>query len=261
MISPSTRTEILKRLKQVEREHHVRVLYAVESGSRAWGFASEDSDYDVRFVYAHPEAWYLSIDAFEARDVIEYPIVDEIDLAGWDLRKALRLLRKSNPGIVEWLQSPIVYMDEGSFADRARVLLPECYSPLSGLHHYRSMAQTNARGIFEAEAIKVKKIFYVLRPILAARWLEKFQTAPPMEFERLLPLLGDAADLNASIQDLLRKKRDATEKAQMPPPKVVLRFLEEGLRRLSDLALGTAPELPSTDVLNDLFRSVLREAP
>src|SRR6201990_2789542 len=100
-------------LAQVEAERHVRVLYACESGSRAWGFASRDSDYDVRFLYVHEPDWYLSVQ--DRRDVIEEPLSDELDVSGWELRKALRLLRKSNPPLLEWLKSPFVYGCDPAF--------------------------------------------------------------------------------------------------------------------------------------------------
>ena len=95
----------------------MRVLLAVESGSRAWGFASPNSDYDARFIYSSAPDWYLSIDLEDKHDVIEYPIVDEIDLNGWDVRKALRLFARSNPAFVEWIQSPTIYLERGGFAD------------------------------------------------------------------------------------------------------------------------------------------------
>ena len=93
----SVREEILKRLDQIEHEENVSIVYACESGSRAWGFESTDSDWDVRFIYVDQQDWYLSIDVEEKRDVIERPINDELEISGWDLRKALKFLRKSNP--------------------------------------------------------------------------------------------------------------------------------------------------------------------
>lgn len=125
MIPDDIRREILQRLHTAEVEHGVRVLMAIESGSRAWGFASPNSDYDVRFIYVHPAHWYQAVDLEERRDVIEYPIVDDIDLNGWDLRKALRLYWKSNPALVEWLQSPITYMEHGGFRRAALALFNE----------------------------------------------------------------------------------------------------------------------------------------
>src|SRR6056297_3590984 len=104
--------EIQSRLEALEQQENIHIALAVESGSRAWGFASSDSDYDVRFVYLRPTNWYLSIDLERRRDVIEQPIIDEYDVGGWDLRKALQLLRKCNPPLLEWLNSPIVYRSD-----------------------------------------------------------------------------------------------------------------------------------------------------
>lgn len=115
-ISKEIREEILKRLHQAEAEHEVRIIYACESGSRAWNFASPDSDYDVRFFYVRPQEWYLSFDIERRRDVIEYPIVDDIDCNGWDIRKALYLFTRTNGALLEWLRSPIKYIDTGSVA-------------------------------------------------------------------------------------------------------------------------------------------------
>lgn len=131
------RDRILESLSAIERDHGCTILLAVESGSRAWGFASQDSDYDVRFIYARPRDWYLSI-AEHRRDVIELPIVDELDVNGWDLRKALRLFRKSNPPLLEWLTSPIVYRETPT-AQRMRELIPQYYSPRASFYHYLHM--------------------------------------------------------------------------------------------------------------------------
>jgi uncharacterized protein len=151
----------------------VRTLFAVESGSRAWGFESPDSDYDVRFVYVHEPSWYQAVDLEERRDVIEYPIVDDIDLHGWDARKALRLFWKSNPAFVEWIQSPIVYLEQDAFRQKAIEALPTIYRPHNGIYHYRSMAKTNYRGYLQEPTVRLKKYFYVLRPLLAARWINR----------------------------------------------------------------------------------------
>lgn len=144
MIPTDVRAEIMRRLARTERKEGVRIVLAIESGSRAWGFASPDSDFDVRFIYARPREWYLAVDLEERRDVIEYPITDEIDLNGWDIRKALRLFWKSNPAFIEWIQSPIKYIEVGGFAQGARRLLSSVHSGESGIHHYRSMAKTRA---------------------------------------------------------------------------------------------------------------------
>src|SRR3989344_3225606 len=130
--------EIIAKLREIEDKEKVRILYAVESGSRGWGFESKDSDYDIRFIFVHSLDWYLSIE--DKKDVIEYPISDQLDISGWDIKKTLRLFKKSNPPLYEWLNSPIIYLEQGDFAQRLRELMPKFYSPISSMHHYLHMA-------------------------------------------------------------------------------------------------------------------------
>ena len=158
-------------LAQVEAARNVRVLFACESGSRAWGFASRDSDYDVRFLYVHRRDWYLSVE--DRRDVIEQPIADDLDVSGWELRKALRLLRKSNPPLLEWLKSPVVYRHDPVFAAEFGALAAEFYSPRRCFAHYLHMAFGNWRDYLRGrEEVSLKKYLYVFRPLLACRWIE-----------------------------------------------------------------------------------------
>lgn len=138
-VEPEVRTRVLAELDDVERRHDVKVLFACESGSRGWGFASPDSDYDVRFVYVHRRDWYLRVEP--QRDVIEKPIDDVLDVSGWELRKALQLLHRSNPTLLEWLDSPVVYREDARWAPRLRSLATAFFSPMRGRHHYLSMAK------------------------------------------------------------------------------------------------------------------------
>lgn len=236
MIPAPVRAEILERIRRAESEHDVRVLLAVESGSRAWGFESPNSDFDARFIYANRPDWYISVSLEEQRDVIEYPIVDDIDLNGWDVRKALRLFWKSNPAFVEWIQSPIIYSEFGSFAAEARSLLPAVYSRISGMHHYRSMAKTNFRGYLRAELVPLKKYFYVLRPLLSVRWIERYGTAAPIEFAKLLHLVAEERTLLSDIEQLLVKKRASPELGVDKPVESINRFIETELERLESMA-------------------------
>ena len=260
MIPPEIHAEIMSRLAATEREHGVRILMAIESGSRAWGFASPNSDFDVRFIYARPAADYLSLDLEDRRDVIEYPIVDDIDLNGWDLRKALRLFWKSNPGFVEWIQSPIKYIENGAFAEEARRLLPQVYSCERGIHHYRSSAKGNYREHLQGEMVRLKKYFYVLRPLLAVRWLERYGTAAPIEFASLLHLIDGETALLADIADMLEQKRGAPELGLSAPYPRVNAFIEAELARL-DAATSTPDDLrPVLSSLNALFLATVRES-
>lgn len=257
MIPTDVRAEILKRLRKAEAEHGVRILFAVESGSRAWGFDSPDSDYDVRFVYIHEPSWYQAVDLEERRDVIEYPIVDDIDLNGWDARKALRLFWKSNPAFIEWIQSPIVYLEQDAFRQRAVDALPTIYRPEKGIYHYRSMAKTNYRGYLQEPMVRLKKYFYVMRPLLAARWINRTQAAPPIEFAKLMTELGAEHDVTAAVDSLLEKKRATAELGLAESVPVLNAFIESEL----DGEVEEAPEKPrSPDVinlLNEIFHQSL----
>ena len=176
------RERVLQELLRIERQNNVRILLAVESGSRAWGFASPDSDYDVRFVYAHERDWYLSI--FEDRDVIEEMLPGRLDINGWDLRKSLRLFSKCNLALNEWLGSPIVYSEVSEFRKRFLRMIPHYFNPIGAMHHYRSMADRAITEHLTDGHIAIKKLFYVLRPLLACRWIRHTVAQPPTEFER-----------------------------------------------------------------------------
>src|SRR5277367_4761827 len=158
MVSLNVFNSVGEELRRIEQAYDVRVLYACESGSRAWGFASQDSDYDVRFLYVHSRDWYLSIE--DRRDVIEEPISESLDISGWELRKALRLLRKSNPPLLEWLKSPVVYAEDGTFLAGFRQLAAEYYSPVRCFAHYLHMASGNARQYLKGETVCLKKYLY-----------------------------------------------------------------------------------------------------
>jgi predicted nucleotidyltransferase len=247
----------MKRLQRAEAEHSVRILFAVESGSRAWGFDSPDSDYDVRFVYVHEPSWYQAVDLEERRDVIEYSIVDDIDLNGWDARKALRLFWKSNPAFVEWIQSPIVYLEQDLFRQRAIEALPTIYRPEKGIYHYRSMAKTNYRGYLLEPMVRLKKYFYVIRPLLAARWIDRTQAAPPIEFAKLMTELEGERGVVAAVNALLEKKRMTAELGLAESVPELNAFIEAELNGHVD----AAPEKPRTsgvvDLLNDIFHQSL----
>jgi predicted nucleotidyltransferase len=205
----------------------VRILLAVESGSRAWGFPSPDSDFDVRFIYCRPQDWYLSVDMVEKRDVLEYDITGDIDLNGWDVRKALRLLARSNPTIVEWLQSPMQYL---------------------------------ARGRFREAALELLAALYALRPLLAIRWIEHSNAPPPIEFRRLLAALEERPDLMAQVEALLEKKKAAAEMDRAPALQALNEYIESELARLEGFAREPPAARANLDAASALFRSLVREA-
>ncbi len=251
--------EILRRLSEIEQEEQVRIFYACESGSRAWGFPSADSDYDVRFLYLRSKDWYLSIDVEEKRDDIERPITDALDLSGWDLRKALKLLRKSNPPLLEWLSSPIIYLEDSSITGKLRSLVPEFYSPIACAKHYLHMAQGNYREYLRGDEIRVKKYFYVLRPLLAIKWIEQESDVMPMEFGTLVERSVDAQELKQEIEGLLERKKAGQELDSGPRIKVISEYIEKELERLEVKLSVTPREKPESEKLNAFFRWALDE--
>ena len=242
------RAEVDRRLDAIEAEHGVRIVYACESGSRAWGFESADSDYDVRFIYLRPRDWYLSIDLERQRDVIETPIEGLWDVNGWDLRKALHLFRKSNPPLAEWLQSPIVYRNVSRIHARVLEVLPDFYSPRAAMFHYLQMARGNSREFLSGDLVRRKKYFYVLRPLLACRWIEADLGVVPIEFGMLVERTLDDASLLAAIDELLEEKRAGMESdrgAAIPP---IREFIEAEIARHREA--GTRIELVGITALD-----------
>lgn len=218
---------IKQQLLKIEREEQVTILYAAESGSRAWGFESVDSDFDVRFIYKHSLDWYMSLD--EKRDVIEHIFDGSLDVSGWDIKKALTLFSNSNPPLYEWLQSPIVYRDDHTISVELRKRMPVFYSPVTALHHYLHMAKGNYKEYLTGEMVPMKKYFYVLRPLLACKWIETRKSMPPMEFETLLSAQKIDKGLLTEIKNLLSKKRAGQELGKGRKVDVIDSFLKDEL--------------------------------
>ena len=244
------RKQILSKLRQIEKEYSVTILFAAESGSRAWDFASPDSDYDVRFIYMRPKDDYLKLD--DVRDVIEFPITDELDINGWDLKKALQLLYRSNPTLFEWFTSPIVYL-ETPFADRFRKIMHDYFSEKKTLYHYISMAEGNYRNYLKSEMVKAKKYFYVLRPVLACRWVLDRNSPPPMLFSELvteeLPKY-----LRSDVNRLLELKINSPETKIIPRIDALNEYLDVSIEELKNKAAGSVDnQRHDWTMLNDLF--------
>lgn len=261
-IAPDKRDAVLAALASIERTHDVRILFACESGSRGWGFSSPDSDYDARFVYAHRPAWYLTVNerarpGQPQRDVIELPIDGELDVSGWDIRKALRLLEKSNPTLLEWLRSPVVYRHEPTWAAELRDLADRCHSRMAAWHHYYSMASTTFRDHLLGERIRTKKYLYALRPLLCCQWIEQDSAPPPMAFEDLLDRLLPQGALRESVDALLTVKRASKEVEDRPRDPVISNFIESTLARMAT----ESPRLPGSNVddaeLDDYLRRLI----
>lgn len=174
--------DILEHLEDVEREHQVKVLLAVESGSRAWGFESANSDWDVRFIYVHKPEWYFRVEP--QYDVIEV-MDDDFDLVGWELRKALGLLKRSNPSMMEWLNSPIVYSVDEAFLVRIKDAELDFFNPTASMYHYMHMFAKHDERYLQREDCTMKCFLYYLRGVLACEWISENRTLPPVSFVKI----------------------------------------------------------------------------
>ncbi len=246
--------KILNELRSIERQFQVKIVYACESGSRAWGFPSQTSDYDVRFIYAHPSDWYLSI--FEKRDVIEMPLDKVLDINGWDFRKMLRLLYKGNTPLQEWLCSPIVYRTSDTVMSAVTDLAYKAFRPESACHHYLSMAKKKTLQIQSGTEAPVKAYLYALRPLLCCRWIIANQTQPPMRIDDLLAKYLPRGELRLAIDHLLeiRQRGDETDRIALMP--VLDEFLNAELKELSQ-RIPPNPPRAEMQTFDEVFREVV----
>jgi len=250
--------EIEKEISNLENRHEIKILLAVESGSRAWGFASTDSDWDVRYVYIHKLDWYLKID--EQKDSQEEILPNDLDLSGWELKKALRLFRKSNPPMLEWLRSPIIYAEQFSTAETLRELSGQYFNPKSCMYHYLSMARNNFREFLQKDLVKSKKYFYVLRPVLACDWIRNENSFPPMEFQDLVDSQITDGKLKTEIAALLKRKMAGEELKEEPKIEILNEFLRQKIEFYKDYVEQIEPnEKPPTELLDKLFKETIYE--
>lgn len=244
---------IQEKLREIEEKENVRIIMAIESGSRAWGFASPDSDYDVRFVYVRRLEDYLRLE--KTKDVIEWQLDDVLDINGWDLKKALILMHDSNPSIFEWCASPIIYRDSEAFG-MLKQIRQEYYSKKKSLYHYWHMANNNFEAYLQGEQVKIKKYFYVIRPLLAAKWVVDRKTQPPMSFSELVEA-ELPQKLRTIIDDLLDKKQNMPEMGLASKIKELDDFIEEELVLIKQAADEAESLERSWDLLDAYFSELV----
>lgn len=250
-LDPLVVSEIDRRLSAVSAEHGVRIPWAIESGSRAWGFPSPDSDYDCRFIFVRERQDYLSL--WPARDVIETPLDDTFDVNGWDLAKSVRLLVKGNATALEWLRSPIIYAGEGSFRDELLTLASEVVERGSIARHYLHVARQQQTG-----TTTLKRFFYALRPAASLRWLADHpkESIPPMDLPTLLAEASASREVTEAAAELIAAKAETREMGIGTPPSVLTRFVADELARAEQFD-SLSPERDPTavrDMADQFFR-------
>lgn len=248
---------VLVKIKEIEKKENVKILHAVESGSRAWGFASPDSDYDVRFIYVRDRDSYLSLQGM--KDFLDWELNDVLDINGWDLKKALQHFHKSNATLFEWANSPVVYWTTDEWKELYESTARQYFSTKSALYHYYGTANKNYKEHLSADMVKYKKYFYVLRPILACKWIEQRKCPPPVLFEKLAASVLEE-DMKPVVAELLEKKVRMSESDKAPRVEALDQYIEKNLEYYKIMA-GEMTDDRKTEwePLEEKFREMLRE--
>ena len=234
-------------LTQLSQEKDIEILYACETGSRAWGFPSPDSDYDIRFIYMHKQDWYLKLN--EQKDTIEQ-MVGDFDVTGWDVRKCLMLLKKSNAPLIERFQSPIEYKNVGEFKNDFTNLITKYYSPVAVFHHHFSLAKNFWEDLNNKEEIKLKSFFYLVRSLLSCNWIIYDDNVLPMQIEGLMKYIDD--DLKNNLKELIKLKATVGEKYLHKADTYLYGWIKTMFEKLS-LANNIKINNESMDSLNEFF--------
>ena len=247
-----TEKYIYQCLQQIEKENDVRILLAVESGSRAWGFASKDSDWDVRYVYVHRPEWYFHIE--EQRDVIENMFENDIDAVGWDLKKSLSQLKRSNPAFMEWIKSPIIYKSDTRFMDDLNELIPKCYNPIKAMYHYQKIYIKHDERYLQKQGYPMKRFLYYLRGVLACQWIERYKSIPPVRFNELYEEIVSDQEIRQEIDKLIEYKTTSKEMDMSEVPFKLVDYAKELASYYIKVVNDFRPVFDNTGVNEDLNR-------
>jgi predicted nucleotidyltransferase len=249
---------IKKKIAEIETQYNVKVLFACETGSRAWGFPSPDSDFDVRMIYRHDIDWYLSLN--DKKDTIEFMSEDgELDVTGWDIKKCLQLMWKSNGALLERVQSPIVYTEEKNIATLLKTYTEQCFSPVATMHHYLGLARNSFADVVGKDEIKLKKFFYALRATLACKWILDKDSVPPIVFQKMLEELDFDMSLKNTISELIVLKSGKNESYLHPSLSELNKFIEDEIKKAEHAFNNLTGRKKKEVDLDLLFQKVLKE--
>ncbi|MDX8364537.1 nucleotidyltransferase domain-containing protein [Cytobacillus sp. IB215665] len=250
------RAQIISELEHIERDEQVKIIFACEAGSRAWGLQSNDSDFDVRFFYIHHTDWYLSIE--HKRDVINKPISDLLDISGWDIRKALQLYKKSNPSIFEWLKSSIIYAEHDQVMKDFRKMIPYAFSEKKCMYHYLHMAKRNYHNILSKESVTAKQYLQIIQPLLCCKWIEMYHSPPSGQFRKIMYATIPKEGLIEEIANLIYMKRKGI--IEVGNSKTLVQFIEQQLITIERVVqTQLASKCEKYEPFNQIFLNALQE--
>jgi len=247
---------IRQKLHDLEQSKNIKIIHACESGSRAWGFASSDSNHRVRFLYTHPVEWYISI--FKKKDHIDHATEDSINMTGWDIRKAMKLMRKSNTRLNEWLTSPVVYKTDKKKARKLVDFSEMNFNPATSCHHYLSIARQNLAS-YKHDKIRTKSYLIALRSILCSMWVSKYETQPPVRLEVLIEKFYNPESdgkLNLYIEEMISRKKNTQEKDKTKRSAIFENYAKLCMKNIEVNVPGDVPPQPAED-FDTLLQSII----
>lgn len=248
--------KIKKYISDLEKEKDIKILWACETGSRAWGFPSPDSDYDIRLIYVHKKDWYLTLS--EPKDTVERMLDNnDIDISGWELKKSLKLLRKSNASLLERIQSPIVYQSDTAFINDLLPLAQSHYSKIATMHHYLSMSKKFYSELHTEETFKLKKFFYTLRSAFVCKWILDKEEMPPIEFDKIYKNLGLEPSIIADIEALIQLKSTISESYVHSGEHGLLSLIQSFINEADAVKYDLPSSNGSHEELNAFFRKYI----
>jgi len=249
---------ILDKLHHIDQTHEVKILLAIESGSRGWGFAAENADYDCRFIYVHKPKRYLSVLEFD--EFIEHELNETYDIKGYDLKRVLKYIMKSQATINEWLSSNMVYIKNELIVARLNELATDFFNPISVSHHYLSLARKMLVEITEAAEAKIKKYFYILRPIANLNYIHQYRKMPYMEYDKTLDATNPPYDIFAAIRELREKKVSSLEHDKIPQHTLLINYFNSEISRFESILKEMKYEKNTNyDAIDEAFMLIIEE--
>ncbi len=250
--------KILKYLKEIEAKKNIKILLACETGSRAWGFPSPNSDYDIRLIYVHKKDWYLSLS--NKKDSIELMFENnDIDISGWELKKSLQLLKKSNAPLLERIQSSIIYSADKEFISDILNVSSSYYSKIATMHHYLSMAKKIKSEIEEKKEYKLKKLFYALRTATVCKWIIEKEKMPPIDFTKIYLNLSLDKKIIQNIESLIELKKTKNESYLHQGESLIFSFIEDCIMQADEIKLSLPAAKGNAVLLDEFFRKYINK--
>jgi len=258
MMDTNIKQSILEKLYNIETGYEVKIPLAIESGSRGWGFASANADYDCRFIYVHKPERYMSVS--EPSEFIEYELDETYDIKGYDLKRVMKYIIKSQATINEWLSSNVGYIRNEPIVQSLKALAADFFNPIPVSHHYLSLARKMLREVTAAEEAKIKKYFYILRPIANLNYICQYQKMPYMEYDKTLDAIITPPDILLAIHELKKRKAGLQEHDKIPAHKLLIDYFNSEISRFDDI-LKDMKHVKNTNYVSvdEVFRAIIED--